>query len=317
MMKKIFLLFFVLYLTININVIAQQLHDFTQFPSVLFHINPAYTGTKGTLDARLSYRKQWTGFSGAPTTQFVGMHGRFWKGRIGVGSSLYKDELGPIQMFDYGFTAAYHIHFPDVEFSAGIGIRFNKLTMNSSGMTTHWEGDPAVTPGVTAFAKSKNALAGMMLYNDRFHFGLGVMNIISNQVALGGIGATIKNKQHYFLNFGYNFHGHPYYVWENNLMAEYVDGLPLTINYNLRLHYREKLSVGAGWRLKDAVYLQAGWVLFRSVQIAYSYDFGISKLRKGHNGTHEITLAYRYDYEKKKGKYNNFNTFQRQRYNIF
>jgi type IX secretion system PorP/SprF family membrane protein len=314
-MEKNFRLLFALFLTINVNVFSQQLHDFTQYPSVLFHINPAYTGTKGTLDARLSYRKQWTGFSGAPTTQFVGMHGRLWKGRIGLGSSLYKDELGPIRTFDYGFSAAGHFHFPDVEFSAGISVRFNKLTLNTSDITTHWEGDPAVTQAGSILAKSKNALAGMMLYNDRFHFGLGVMNIIGTKIPVGG--ATIKSKQHYFLTFGYNFHGHPYYVWENNLMAEYVDGLPMTINYNLRMHYREKLSVGAGWRLRDAVYLQAGWVLFRSVQIAYSYDIGISKLKKAHNGTHEVTLAYRYDYEKKKGKYNNFNTFQKQRYNIF
>jgi type IX secretion system PorP/SprF family membrane protein len=314
-MKKNFRLLFALFLTINVNVFSQQLHDFTQYSSVLFHINPAYTGTKGTLDARLSYRKQWTGFSGAPTTQFVGMHGRLWKGRIGLGSSLYKDELGPIRTFDYGFSAAGHFHFPDVEFSAGISVRFNKLTLNTSEMTTHWEGDPAVTQAGSILAKSKNALAGMMLYNDRFHFGLSVMNIIGTKIPVGG--ATIKSKQHYFLTFGYNFHGHPYYVWENNLMAEYVDGLPMTINYNLRMHYREKLSVGAGWRVRDAVYLQAGWVLFRSVQIAYSYDIGISKLKKAHNGTHEVTLAYRYDYEKKKGKYNNFNTFQKQRYNIF
>lgn len=297
-------------------VTAQQMPDYTGYPSVLFNINPAYTGTKGTLDARISYRKQWTGFDGAPVTQLVGVHGRLWKGRIGLGSTLYKDQIGPFTMFDYGFSAAAHFHFPDVEVSAGIGIRFNKLTMNSSSMTTHWEGDPALIPGITAFDKTKNALAGLMLYNDRFHFGFGVMNVISAKAVLA-TGSTYKFKQHYFLSFGYNFHGHPDYVWENNLLGEYVDGLPMTINYSLRVHYRQKLMVGAGWRLKDAVYLQTGYVFYKAVQLTYSYDFGISKLRKAHNGTHEITLGYRFDYENKKSRYKNFNSFQRQKYNIF
>lgn len=300
---------------LSLSLTAQQMPDFTQYPSVLFHINPAYTGTKGTVDARLNYRKQWMGFSGAPVTQFVGVHSRLWKGRIGVGGTLYKDQVGPLSMFDYGFSAAYHLHFPDVEFSAGIGIRFNKYTLNSSDMTTHWEGDPSVTPGVTVFDKSKNAVAGLLLYNDRFHFGLGVMNIMSTKLSLAG--ALVKFKQHYFFTFGYNFHAHPDYVWENNLMAEYVDGLPMTINYNLRVHYRQNLMVGAAWRLKDAVALQAGWLFFKSVQVIYSYDIGISKLRKGHNGSHEVTLGYRFDFENKKSKYRNFNSFQKQRYSIF
>jgi type IX secretion system PorP/SprF family membrane protein len=303
-------------MTQAVNVSAQQMPDYTGYPSVLFNINPAYTGTKGTLDARLSYRKQWTGFDGAPVTQLVGIHGRLWKGRIGLGSTLYKDQLGPATMFDYGFSAAAHFRFPDVEFSAGIGVRFNKYTMNTSAMSTHWEGDPAVIPGTTAFDKTKNALAGMMLYNDRFHFGLGIMNVFSSKAVLAS-GNVVKFRQHYFLSFGYNFHGHPDYVWENNLLAEYVDGLPMTINYNLRVHFRQKVMFGAGWRLKDAVILQAGYVFYKSVQITYSYDLGISKLRKAHNGSHEITLGYRFDYENKKSRYKNFNSFQRQRYNIF
>lgn len=314
-MRKVKLLFIIAILAACNKINAQQLPDFSQYPAMLFHINPAYTGTKGTLDARLNYRKQWSGFSGAPVTQFLGVHSRLLKGRIGVGATLYKDEMGPSRMFDYGINAAYHLRFPDVEFSVGIGMRFNKYTMNSSGMTTHWEGDPSVIPGVTAFDKTKNAMAGILLYNDRFHFGLGVQNIISAKIAL--IGNVVKMKQHYFFSFGYNFHGHPDYVWENNLLGEYVDGLPLTINYNLRVHFRQKLMVGAAWRLKDAVIIQAGWLFYKTVQVTYSYDFGISKLRKAHNGSHEIMLGYRLDYEKKKSKYGNFSSFQRQKYNIF
>lgn len=315
-MRKVKLLFVLSIFVFSSAVVAQQLPDFSQYPSLLFHVNPAYTGTKGTIDARLNYRKQWSGFSGAPVTQFLGVHARLLKGRIGVGATLYKDEMGPSRMFDYGFNAAYHLRFPDVEFSVGIGMRFNKYTMNSSGMTTHWEGDPSVIPGITSFDKTKNAMAGMLLYNDRFHFGLGLQNIISSKIYLAS-GNVVKMKQHYFFTFGYNFHGHPDYVWENNLMGEYVDGLPMTINYNLRVHFRQKLMVGAAWRLKDAVILQAGWVFYNTVQASYSYDVGISKLRKAHNGTHEITLGYRFDYQNKKSNFRNFNSFQKQRYNIF
>lgn len=300
---------------------AQQLPDYTGYPSNIFQINPAYTGTRGTIDARLLYRRQWVGFESAPVTQFAALSGKLWKGRIGLGTTLYKDQTGPTERFNYGFMAAYHLHFPDVEFCAGFGLNFNKYTFDGTSVTTHWTGDPSVNYSVSDFDKTKNTGAGLMLYNDRFHFGLAAMNFIDNKAEFYEDDTTkysrVNFKTHYYFTCGYNFHGHPDYVWENNLMALYVDGLPITIHYNLRVHYREKFMGGVTWRLKDAIAVQAGYVLLDQFQIIYSYDIGISKLRKGHNGTHEFTLGYRFDYHKGKKGYRNFNDFQRQRYHLF
>ena len=309
------------------NAFAQQLPDYTQYPSVFFGINPAYTGTKGTIDARMDYRKQWMGYDGAPVTQFAGLHSRLWKGRIGVGGLLYKDQTGPTQRFNYNFTAAYHLHFPDVEFSAGFGVGFFKYTIDGSMMTTHFSGDIAVANAInnalTSTAKNKNVCAGLLLYNDRFHFGLSVLDLLNNDAKFNNkpdstYKADVAYAAHYYFTFGYNFNANIDYLWENNLMMTYVNGLPLTINYNLRLHYKEKFLVGTGWRLKDAVYGQVGYVFKDRYQIIYTYDFCISHLHKASSGTHEIMLGYRFDMEGgKKGGYKNFNDFQKQKYHIF
>jgi type IX secretion system PorP/SprF family membrane protein len=314
-MKRILIL--ILFVSCSCFLTAQQLPDYTQYPSQLFALNPAYTGTKGTLDVRASYRRQWMGYEGAPETRFVGAHSRLFKGKLGLGGTLYQDFTGPSRRFNYAFSAAYHLRFPDVEFCVGIGMNFDKYFLDSGVLNTHWEGDPAINIGVVEFQKKKNAMAGLLLYNDRFHFGLGVYNVLSSKITFGGIGATVAYKQHYYFTTGYNFHGHPDFVWENNIMALYVDGLPLTLNYNLRVHYREKFVFGTALRLRDAVALQAGMVVLNRCQIIYSYDIGYSRLRKAHNGSHELTIGYRLDYDKKKGGYKNFDSFQRQRYNVF
>ncbi len=300
---------------------AQQLPDYTQYPAYLYHVNPAYTGTKGNIDARVGYRKQWVGYDGAPTTQVLGLNSRLWKGRIGLGTAMYKDVTGPSQRFNYSFTAAYHLRFPDVEFSIGMGVNFNKYTIDATKMTTHWTNDPTVDNTRTDFDKTKNAMVGVLLYNDRFHFGLGVVNIVNNKAEFFADDTTRKSQvtfsPHYYFSCGYNFNGNPDYVWENNLMGLYVNGLPMTLNYNLRIHYNEKLIAGAGWRLKDAVYLQAGYVFFEQLQFIYSYDIGISRLRKGHSGSHEVMIGYRTSFTGSKGGYKNHDQFQRQKYNVF
>jgi type IX secretion system PorP/SprF family membrane protein len=300
---------------------AQQLPDFTGYPSLLYQLNPAYTGTKGTIDARIAYRRQWTGFENAPITQLVSINSRLWKGRIGVGGTYYKDETGPIQKINYSAMAAIHLRFPDVELSAGFSMHFDKQFFNGSMVTTHWVGDPTVNYTLSDFDKTRNASGGLLLYNDRFHFGLGATQFMDNSAEFY-LNDTLKKakigaKPHYYFTCGYNFNGHPDFVWENNLMAIYVDGLPMTINYNLRLHIREKLMTGVSWRLKDAVALQLGYILWEKVQITYSYDLGISRLRKGHNGSHEMMLAYKFYYNKKKNGYKNGGDFQHQKYRLF
>ncbi len=300
---------------------AQQLPDFSQFPSFLFQVNPAYTGTKGNIDARLDYRKQWVGYDGAPITQFMGLHSRLWKGRIGVGTSMYKDVTGPSTRSNYQFTAAYHLHFPDVEFSIGAGINFNKYTVDFTKLTTHWTNDPTVDVTRIDYDKTKNGMVGILLYNDRFHFGLGVINFVNNNAQFfindTNYLSRVTFSQHYYFSCGYNFSANPDFVWENNLLGLYVNGLPMTLNYNLRVHYNEKIIGGLGWRLKDAIYLQAGYVFFKQIQFVYSYDVGISHLRKGHSGTHEVMIGYRMDFYGKKGGYKNSGDFQKQRYHIF
>ncbi|HEU4719334.1 MAG TPA: type IX secretion system membrane protein PorP/SprF [Bacteroidia bacterium] len=299
---------------------AQQLPEFTQFPSILWQINPAYTGTKSTIDARLDYRKQWMGYDGAPVTQFAGVNSRLWKGRLGVGGTLYKDETGPSRRFIYSFQAAYHLKLPDVEFCAGFSMNFDKYTLDETKMTTHWTNDPLVNNTLIDFDKNKNATGGVLLYNDRFHFGLAITNFIDTHAdffTTDTTGSRVNYKAHYYFTCGYNFNKNPDYVWENNIMGTYVAGLPMTLDYNLRVHYKEKILAGFAWRLRDALSLQAGYVLFESVQVIYSYDFGISPLRKAHSGTHELMIGYRWNFGQHKGGYRNFDDFQKQKYHIF
>lgn len=294
---------------------AQQLPDYTQYPSLNPLINAAYTGTKGTVDARLNYRAQWMGFDDAPVQQTALVHSRLLKGMLGIGAMVSNDVTGPSSRFTYGFMAAFHLRFPDVEFSAGIGLNFSKYNFNAANLTQHWTNDPAFAPGLNTFDKKRNPNAGLLLYNDRFHFGFSLVNMLQSKYNLGE--TVVRNENHYYFTFGYNFHGHPDFVWENNLFATIVKGLPITINYNLRLHIREKIIAGVAWRLRDAVALQAGMVFLNDYQFVYSYDLGISRLRGGHSGSHELTLGYRFDFNKRGGKYKNFDSFQKQKYHLF
>ena len=57
-------------------------------------INPAYTGINNNLTAFTTYRNQWAGFDGNPTTLNAGGHMSLLQNKIGAGLMLVNDKIG-------------------------------------------------------------------------------------------------------------------------------------------------------------------------------------------------------------------------------
>lgn len=299
---------------------AQQLPYFTQTNVNYYLLNPAVTGTKKVIDARMNYRMQWTGFDGAPRTQTAMLHSRLFKGLMGFGVYAYKDETGPLKHYNYGASYAFHLRFPDVELSIGASGNMMRYFLDGSEVTVHNTQDRAVDQDNETTDWLPNANGGIYLYNDRFHFGLSMLNILQESARLQGPDSTRQSKftasPHTFLSLGYNFSVGTDYIWEHTLVAGSMKASPLLIDYTLRIHVYEKFFIGTGLRLKDAVTLQTGVTIKKMFQLGYSYDFVFSGLRKSQSGSHEVSLIYRTNLFDE-GKKGNLSKFLKQKYDLF
>lgn len=298
---------------------GQQLPYFTQTNSNYYFLNPAVTGTKKLIDLRVNYRTQWVGFEGAPKTQSISLHSRLFKGMMGVGGYMYKDETGLVKHNNYGLSYAFHVKFPDVEFSIGLSGNMMRYYFDGTQSTIHNTHDKAVDRSIVASDWVPNGNVGVLLYNDRFHFGISVLNLMETPADFYEADTLKKGKlgteAHTFLSLGYNFSTADL-IWEHTLQASALTGAPLLVDYNLRIHIQEQLFAGFAVRLKDAVALQAGYTWKQQLQLGYSYDLVVSKLRQYQSGTHEIVLVFRSDIFKSK-KRNNLDEFLRQKYDLF
>jgi hypothetical protein len=54
----------------------------------------------------------------------------------------------------------------------------------------------------------------------------------------------------------------------------------------------KKMGVGAGYRVGDALILNAEWLVSENFRIAYAYDRTISGLTAFSQGAHEIGIRY-------------------------
>ena len=116
---------------IGSHVQAQQLPHYTNFTYNYLNYNPAVTGSTPCLEARVGYRKQWTGFQGAPTTGYVNVHNKFGQRRYnfhGLGVMVENDTYGPFGTTSLVANYAYHMKLTKgYSLSSGIGIGYNNF----------------------------------------------------------------------------------------------------------------------------------------------------------------------------------------------
>jgi type IX secretion system PorP/SprF family membrane protein len=315
MMKKLILLLLLLQ-TIQQS-IAQQMPFYTQHRSNNFMINPAVTGTKRLIDARLNYRMQWVGYEGAPRTTSIGLHSRFLDGKMGAGLYLMQDQSGPMKQTNLGASYAYHIRFPDCELSAGVAGNFTKFSLIGSRILLHNTQDPAIDQSITSKTWVTDGMAGVYLYNDRFHVGLSALHMLSSTAEFYEDDSTKQGSviytPHIYVTLGYNYSQNPDFIWENTLYANYVKAAPFNLDYTLRMHYQEQFFAGISIRLRDAIALQVGYTFLDDFQVSYSYDILVSKVKVYSSGTHEIMLIYSSDVFKN-GRKGRGDKFLHQRY---
>jgi type IX secretion system PorP/SprF family membrane protein len=277
-------------------IVAQQYPWWTQYRNNQTLYNPAFCGTKRLVDIRINYRNQWTGYDGSPKTYALALNSRLWKGRVGVGGFVFRDDIGPFNTTNGSVTAAYHLKFADSELSLGVQGNYMKTRFNGNSVTLRNQQDKAINQYTSDAAGTFDGSFGLLYYNDRFHLGVGANNVSSAKLEFYQNDSLKKSKYtnspHYNISAGFNWADDPDFTFENSVLAIFVPGVPLSFDYTLRIHMKKQLIAGFSFRPSDAIALHLGYTIKENFQICYSYDIVTSPLRKYQGGSHEISLIF-------------------------
>lgn len=298
---------------------SQQMPYYTQFKPNNIFLNPAIIGTKRFIDARINYRIQWVGFDDAPVTKGISLNSRLLKGSMGLGINYFNDITGPTKRSDLSFGYSYHVKFDDVELSAGLTYEMLTYLVDGTKLNLRVPIDNSIDLTTTQKKKVNNASGGILFYNDRFHIGLSVLNMLEPSIHYYPVTdpvhkSNINMVRHYYGSVGYNWSGQPDWIWENSLQVLYVEANPMMIDYNLRIHYIQKVFGGISIRMGDAIAIHMGATFKEDFHVSYSYDIVTSSLRTFQSGSHEIMLAWSSNIgQDKKHRYDT-DRFKKQKY---
>lgn len=149
---------------------------YAQYLSNPLLINPAYSGLNNNLNVGVTYRKQWAGFEGSPTTYNVNGHTALLDNRMGVGLIVVKDNVGVNSNTEVHGTYAYRFELDEQYLSFGLQAGFISYKSINSELNPFDANDPAFQ-GDQNYNKPSFG-AGVILHSERYFLGLSVPRML-------------------------------------------------------------------------------------------------------------------------------------------
>lgn len=300
---------------------SQQLSLFSQYRENQTIINPAAVGNNylaygQALSFGATYRSQWQGIEGAPTTAVL--RGEYlWDNGSGVslisGGYLVNDQTGPT-----GYTGLYGriggLLSDDPYFGGiAIGLSFgavqyrvdvNEIRLRQSndvlGMDDQNQVYPDVGVGVFAY---KMLDGGGFLDGDYLYGGISIPQTL-------GLDLTFENEdgefltqrvQHYYAQLGlYKFFRDEGFI-EPSVWVKYAPNTPVNVDINLRYQMAQNFFVGIGGSTSQSMSIELGTMVGENLgfdntlKIGYAYDYSFTSFGPYTGGAHEINVAFSLD----------------------
>ncbi len=193
---------------------AQQQPYYTQYILNNFILNPALAGTENYWDFKTSYRSQWEGINGAPTTAYLTIHGplgksdgydketpttvhssddrqlggkEFWMeytappAHQGIGLTILDDKTGPLSRVAAYASYAYHLPVGvKTSLSVGVSLGAQELMVDASQLNFGLANpvDPTVFGSKYLNQIKPDINAGLWLSSKNFFIGVAAQQIV-------------------------------------------------------------------------------------------------------------------------------------------
>lgn len=282
---------------------AQVEPMFTQYMFNEPFLNPAFVGSHECISATALYRNQWVGIDGAPVTQTFNFHAPVNKRKLGLGLSLMNEEIGVAHQLTVFGQFSYRILYPHSALSFGIGGGFINDQEKFTKVKTIIQQDPQFATDVVKNFMP-NASFGIYFYKKDFYVGLSIPRLIENKILINSENSLIKNavnyKQwHYYLSSGYVFDLNDEVKFKPSTLIKVNQNAPVEVDLNADFILHDFLWLGAGYRTGDAVSAFVGIEFSKQLLFGYSYDYTLTPLKTFNDGSHELSLRYKFNYNKK------------------
>ena len=290
MMKTIFLIINIFFIA-SANVVAQQEFHLSNERYSLLNFNPssaaAFADQEVRSSAMFNFRNQWFGFEGAPTT-YNGIVEHFMEDyNIGLGLSLFNDQIGVDSKWQVSGNYSYRIRLREGFINAGISTSYSRFGNDFTQVRNVDAGDiyDNGSDPVSVFS----AGFGIMLHDESLRIGFGSPAFF----AFSSEDSNRFKQRHYYAHASFKL-GDDFddIQLEPTLLFKFESSVPVQTKLGLIVWIYDQFSPSIQYRWEDALVLGFGWLVDERFQLGLGYDITLSQLRTVSNNTFELQLGY-------------------------
>ena len=305
-MKKVSLLFASVFITVLSY--GQQLPQLSQYMINDFAINPSLAGMEDAYQIKTSVRNQWVGINDAPKTTLLSIYGKNSE-RVGLGGSVFNDQVGHTSRAGASITYAYHIPLsPFIKMSLSLSGGFTQFKIDKQGWNTRDENDPLMA-GDILVDLVPDATFGMNLYADNWYFGFSIPQLLNSKLALidddfaNNISVDYEGSlvRHLYVMGLYSHELNPYWDLEPSILLKSVSSAEPIFDIGVKGIYDDKFWIGMDYGTNGEIDALLGLYIQDRYLIGYSYDIITNQeLSPYTSGSHEFMfgLSFRPSTEK-------------------
>jgi type IX secretion system PorP/SprF family membrane protein len=294
-MKKT-LITFALAVVASAGIKAQQLPLFSQYYYNRFIYNPAFTGIGDQANAFLIHRSQWKDIAGAPVTYALTVDGPVSKNKIGLGLSLFNDQMdifnrtGLYSSYSYRFTLT---EGHDLTLGLSAGVIDNKIDFTN--VSAHDANDPTLY-NQTQRKVTVDANFGIAYMWQDLKVGVSMPQILGNKINYLETNTNVYTtlKRHLIAGVSYDLtlSESAEIDFYPSVMMRYVKGAPVQFDINANFAWKDMLRAGVSYRLGYAVGFNIGAKLNKNLIAGYTYELVVSPIGNYSGGGHEVMLGF-------------------------
>ncbi len=321
-MKKVIknLSFIGMTLILASQIFAQQESQFANYIHNPYIFNPAAGGMMDLIQVDLGYRNQFTGTDGNPSTVYLSGHAQVGSKNQGigefnlnkdnvyqtpertigslkhiVGGKFSRDGIGPFQKTSlYG---SYAVHMPLVKsLNIGVGLSagWSNFQIDQNKIILHDDNDQIYNQFSTNLSKQNNLdiQTGLVLYNDKFFFGLSGTQLLNSTVNIEQIETGNTLNRHLFLISSYRFGITDKMDLEPFVFIKAAQKSPTSFDLGVRMKYNKSIWGGIQYRRGNAFVISAGLNVLKNFNVSYAFEYGTKSTRIGNAGSHELQLGF-------------------------
>lgn len=301
MKKSVFFLFLALSTGF---VAAQQEQQYTQFMFNKQAFNPAYVGSHTSSELTAIYRQQWLGLDGAPGTQVLSYNLPLANQTVGLGANLVRNNIGISTSTALDLAYCYRFEVRRGHLGIGVQASLKHFRQNWADNRLHGTQDLTTDDAIPAEPRRKmvpNFGLGLYYNEEKFYCGFSLPRLVSSSIDFAEDGSTLSREvKHFYLMGGINIGIREAFVLKPQVLVKYALNAPIDADLNCSALFSQRFLAGLTYRTGagetstagESLDFLAGVQATSKIYFGLSYDIGLTKLRKYHNGSIEAVVRY-------------------------